>query len=115
MACASYLQRREGRYSIQIRFSTAVAGLIGRPLYRASLKTTCYREAKLRLVEVLAWFHRMNDSIDYPSLFAKNVRTLEGYLKDEWPISSERLIARQRYEELLKNSHVTRAPVLRAR
>ena len=103
MACASYLQRREGRYSVQIRFSTAVAGLIGKPLYRASLKTTCYREAKLRLVEVLAWFHRMNDSIDYPSLFAKNVRTLDGYLKDEWPISSERLVARQRYEELLKN------------
>ncbi|SON56631.1 hypothetical protein HDIA_3090 [Hartmannibacter diazotrophicus] len=64
MARASYLQRREGRYYLQIRFSRSVAALFGKEQYRSSLKTTCYKEAKLRLTEVLSWFHRMNDALD---------------------------------------------------
>ena len=103
MARASYLARRDGRYFMQVRFAVQCAPLVGKPLYRASLGTSDYRLARLRLSECLGWFHRMNDSIDYPSLFQKNIAELRTYLQDAWPISDERLFARKSYEELLKN------------
>lgn len=103
MARVSYLTRRDGRYSIQIRFPVSLARHIGHPLYRASLRTSDYRTAKARLNECLAWFQHMNDVIDYPHLFALNVRELRMYLADQWPIGEDRLFARKQYEELLKN------------
>ncbi|WP_336054916.1 DUF6538 domain-containing protein [Nitratireductor sp. CH_MIT9313-5] len=103
MACASYLSRRDGRYYLQVRLGRTPARLLGKQLYRVSLRTSNYREARIRLSEHLGWIHRMNDSIDYVSLFQKNVRELEAYLQDPWPLSPERLQARQNYEELLKN------------
>ncbi|MEN5246158.1 hypothetical protein [Brucella pseudintermedia] len=103
MARSSYLAKRDGRYHVQIRFSSTVAPLIGRPLYRASLQTGDYRVALLRLSEFLGWFHRMNGSVDYVSLFQKNMIELQRYLSDQWPITDERLYARKNYEELLKN------------
>ncbi|SFJ47480.1 tyrosine-type recombinase/integrase [Aerobium aerolatum] len=103
MARTSYLARREGRYFMQARFAVQCAPLIGKPLYRASLGTSDYRTARMRLLECLGWFHRMNDSVDYTSLFQKNVAELRAYLQDCWPISDERLFARRSYEELLKN------------
>ncbi|WP_274426492.1 site-specific integrase [Chelativorans sp. YIM 93263] len=88
---------------MQVRFAVQCAPLVGKPLYRASLRTSDYRLARMRLSECLVWFHRMNESIDYPSLFKKNVVELRTYLQDVWPISNERLFARRNYEELLKN------------
>jgi len=95
MARASYLARRDGRYFMQVRFAVQCAPLVGKPLYRASLGTSDYRLARLRLSECLGWFHRMNDSVDYTSLFQKNVAELRAYLQDGWPISDERLFARR--------------------
>ncbi|WP_349365559.1 MAG: hypothetical protein ABL311_11325 [Nitratireductor rhodophyticola] len=103
MACASYLTRREGRYYLQVRLGRTPARLLGKQLYRVSLRTSNYREARIRLSEHLGWIHRMNDSVDYVSLFQKNVRQLETYLQQQWPITSEQLQARQNFEELLKN------------
>lgn len=51
----------------------------------------------------MSWVTRMNDTIDYVSLFQTNAEQLRAYLADSWPISQERLVARQQYEELLKN------------
>jgi integrase len=103
MALPSYLSRREGRYYIQVRFSRPVAAIVGKNLYRASLRTADYRQARLRLSECIGWVHRMNESTDYVSLFEKNAIQLRLYLADRWPITDERLEARQHYEELLKN------------
>jgi len=103
MALPSYLFRREGRYYLQARLSRPLAELTGRSLYRASLRTADYRQARLRLAECMGWFHRMNESVDYVGLFAKNVAELRRYLADAFPISEERLVARRNYEELLKN------------
>lgn len=103
MALPSYLSRREGRYYLQVRLARPVASIMGRPLYRASLRTTEYRQARLRLAECMGWLHRMNESVDYVTMFQKNAAELQRYLTDQWPIAEERLVARQRYEELLKN------------
>lgn len=103
MARTSYLTRRDGRYYVQARFSRHVAAFLGRHLYRASLRTADYRQARKRLAECMAWVHRMNESIDYVSLFQKNAVELRAYLRDAWPVSEERLVARRNYEELLKN------------
>jgi hypothetical protein len=77
--------------------------MAGRKLYRATLRTANYRQARQRLVECMSWVTRMNDTIDYVSLFQMNAVQLRTYLADSWPISEERLLARQQYEELLKN------------
>jgi hypothetical protein len=103
MARTSYLMRREGRYYVQARLARHVATIAGRALYRASLRTADYRQARQRLVECMTWVHRMNDTVDFVSLFQKNALQLRHYLADAWPISEERLVARRNYEELLKN------------
>ena len=103
MARTSYLMRREGRYYVQARLARHVAMVAGRKLYRASLRTADYRQARHRLVECMTWIHRMNDTIDYVSLFEKNALQLRQYLADAWPVSAERLVGRRNYEELLKN------------
>lgn len=103
MARTSYLTRREGRYYVQARLSRPLAKFLGRELYRASLRTADYRQARKRLAECMNWVHRMNDSVDFVSLFQKNAYELRHYLADSWPISQERLVARRNYEELLKN------------
>ena len=51
----------------------------------------------------MTWVTRMNDTIDYVSLFQKNTGQLQVYLSDAWPIAEERFVARRNYEELLKN------------
>ena len=86
MACASCLSRREGRYYLQVRLSAPVASLVGRPLCRVSMRTSDYRQARLRHSEHTGWIHRMNDRTDYVSLFQKNVRELRNYLLDAWPL-----------------------------
>ena len=103
MARTSYLMRREGRYYVQARLARHVATIAGRVLYRASLRTADYRQARQRLVECMTSVHRMNDTVDFVSLFQKNAQQLRQYLGDAWPISEERLVARRNYEELLKN------------
>jgi integrase len=103
MALPSYLSRREGRYYLQVRLARPLASLAGMPLYRASLRTADYRQARLRLGECMGWLNRMNESIDYVSLFEKNTVQLRTYLADVFPFPEERLVARRNYEELLKN------------
>ena len=103
MAQASYLSRREGRYYLQVRFGPLVARLMGRQLYRASLRTADYRCARLRVSECIGWLHRMNDTTDFVTLIELNVRELRTYLADSWPVAKDRLEARRNYEELLKN------------
>jgi integrase len=103
MALPSYLSRREGRYYLQVRLAPQMAHMFGRQLFRASLRTADYRQARRRLSECMGWFHRMNDSTDFVALFQRNVVELQRYLQDSWPISDERLFARKSYEELLKN------------
>jgi hypothetical protein len=103
MARVSYLARREGRYYLQVRCSHVVAGLLNQPLFRTSLRTADYRQARRRAAECLGWVYGMNDSIDFAALFAKNVRQLQTYLSDPLPLSDDRLFARRSYEEMLKN------------
>jgi integrase len=103
MARISYLTRREGRYYVQVRLARHVAAMAGRPLYRASLRTADYRQARQRLLECMSWVIRMNESTDYVSLIEQNAMNVRSYLRDSWPISTNRLIARQHYEEMLKN------------
>lgn len=103
MAIASYLQRRTGRYYLQIRLSAAPSRMFGKTIYRKSLGTSSYREAQLRLSEILGWFHKMNHSVDYPHLIGLNLIQLREYLQDSWPLSHERLFARRAYEEMFKN------------
>lgn len=103
MALASYLSRREGRYYLQVRLAPQLASIVGRQLYRASLRTADYRQARMRLTECMGWVHRMNESTDFVTLLQKNVVELQRYLQDAWPVTDERLFARKNYEELLKN------------
>lgn len=103
MARASYLARREGRYYLQVRCSHLVATLLNQPLFRTSLRTADYRQARRRVAECLGWIYGMNDSIDYPALFEKNARQLQTYLADRLPLDEDRLFARRSYEEMLKN------------
>jgi hypothetical protein len=51
MARVSYLARREGRYYLQVRCSHVVAGLLNQPLFRTSLRTADYRQARRRVAE----------------------------------------------------------------
>ena len=99
MAIASYLMRREGRYSLQIRQSRFLVSIIGRPLYRASLMTSDYGVAKTRLVGCLLWFHPMNNARDNDDLYFEIQRRVDDYLLDTMPIDQDRLIARQKFDE----------------
>lgn len=105
MALPSYMSRREGRYYLQVRFARPLAKLTGVSLFRASLRTSDYRQARLRLAECLTWVHRMNEIKyeDYVGLFQKNITELRQYVADALPLSEARLVARQLYEETLKN------------
>lgn len=103
MARPSYLIRRDGRYSIQIRLPKLLASLTGTCLYRKSLQTSDYTIARLRLSESMLWILRMIDAPDYASLFSKNIIELRNYLNEQPPFSDEKLFARKNYEELLKN------------
>lgn len=51
----------------------------------------------------MSWLARMNETSDYVSLVEQNAMNLRSYLRDSWPISMSRLVARQQYEEMLKN------------
>lgn len=103
MARVSYLARREGRYYLQVRCSHVVATLLNQPLFRTSLRTADYRQARRRVAECLGWIYGMNDSVDFAALFEKNARQLQTYLADRLPLTEDRVFARRSYEELLKN------------
>jgi hypothetical protein len=60
MARTACLTRREGRYYVQARLVPHVAEAAGRTLYRASLRTADYRQARQRLIECMTCVHRMN-------------------------------------------------------
>jgi integrase len=103
MARVSYLTRREGRYYLQVRCSHVLAAALDRSLFRTSLRTADYRQARRRVAECMGWIYGMNDSIDYSALFEKNVRQLRTYLAERVPLDEDRLFARRSYEEMLKN------------
>ncbi|PZM07560.1 site-specific integrase [Rhizobium tubonense] len=99
MAIASYLMRREGRYSLQIRYSRPLAAIIGKPLYRASLMTADYNVAKIRLVKCLQWFLPMNSVRENTQLYNEIARRIDEYLQDSMPLDPDRLLARQKFDE----------------
>jgi hypothetical protein len=68
MARISYPTRREGRYYVQVRLARRVAAMAGRPLYRASLRTADYLQARQRLLECISCVARMNGTRDDSSL-----------------------------------------------
>jgi len=98
VACASYLSRRDGRYYLQVHLSRTPARPMGKQLYRVSLRTSDYRQARIRLSEHLGWIHRMNDSVDYASLFQKNVRELDEDQSNYCVQTSSRLSRRSRVQ-----------------
>jgi hypothetical protein len=120
MAIASYLMRREGRYSLQIRYSAPLAAIMGRPLHRSSLRTADYRVAQMRLTECLRWVHRMNSWMnagfnvtdddhdpssigEHPTSPLSTMRIaihaqLTEFVSDSWPLELDRLVARQSFE-----------------
>ncbi|MBO0343897.1 site-specific integrase [Roseibium sp. CAU 1637] len=103
MARASYIQRRDGRYHLQIRLSKSLGHMLGKSTYRKSLGTSQYGVAQYRLRECLGWIYSMNESTDYPHLIEMNLFTLREYVSDTWPLSDERLFSRRTYEEMFKN------------
>ncbi|MEP3431108.1 MAG: hypothetical protein ABJL33_00800 [Hyphomicrobiales bacterium] len=103
MALASYIQRRDGRYYLQIRLAPKLSQMLDRSIYRKSLRTSKYVVAQHRLRECLGWIYKLNESIDYPHLIKQNLRLLQDYIKDSWPLSDERLFSRRAYEEMFKN------------
>jgi hypothetical protein len=56
MAHVSYLARREVRYYLQVRCGRTMAGLLNQPLFRTSLRTSDYRQARAALRNVGAGF-----------------------------------------------------------
>jgi hypothetical protein len=52
MAHVSYLARREGRYYLQVRCTRLTAALLNQPLFRPSLRTADYRQARRRMPEL---------------------------------------------------------------
>ncbi|MBW0369995.1 site-specific integrase [Ensifer adhaerens] len=99
MAIASYLMRRGGRYSFQIRYSVRLAAIMRKPLYRASLMTADYSVARFRLAEYLHWFLPMNIAQNPSGLRDQIKRQIEEYLEDPVPIDPDRLAAREKFDE----------------
>src|ERR1700722_7427121 len=78
MARPSYLGRREGgRYFMQIRLGKAAAGLYGKPILRASLRTADFAEARRRLMDSLGWAQELVAAPDLETIG----RVLHGRLK----------------------------------
>lgn len=99
MARPSYLARRDGgRYFLQIRLGKAAAGLYGKPILRASLRTSIFSEARKRLVDNLGWATEVIAAPDLDTLGAVIHGRLKGYTSAGSPASERDLVERTAFE-----------------
>jgi integrase len=93
MARPSYLGRREGgRYFMQIRLGKAAAGLYGKPILRASLRTADFAEARRRLMDGLGWAQHLVAAPDLETIGSVLHDRLTTYVGRP-PAASERMLA----------------------
>jgi len=93
MARPSYLGRREGgRYFMQIRLGKAAAGLYGKPILRASLRTADFAEARRRLMDGLGWAQHLVAAPDLETIGTVLHDRLTTYVGRP-PAASERMLA----------------------
>jgi hypothetical protein len=92
VARPSYLSRRpDGRYYIQLRLGKTAAAIYGRPLFRASLRTSNFQEARRRLVENLEWVMEIVQAPDLEALGEILRHRLGVYVVDGAPGTERRL------------------------
>jgi len=109
MARPSYLARRDGgRYFLQIRLGKAATALYGKPILRASLRTSNFSEARKRLVDNLGWATEVIAAPDLDTLGAVIHGRLKGYGSAGRPASERDLVERTAFE------HHVRAYMARA-
>jgi integrase len=109
VARPSYLSRRpDGRYFIQIRLGKAAAVLYGRALFRASLRTSNFQEARRRLVDNLEWVIEVVEAPDLAALGGILHHRLGVYIVDGAPESERRLAERLAFEHQVRN-YISRA------
>ena len=103
MARPSYLARRDGgRYFLQIRLGKAAAGLYGKPILRASLRTSIFSEARKRLVGNLGWATEVIAAPDLDTLGAVIHGRLKGYTSAGSPASERDLVERTAFEHQVR-------------
>jgi hypothetical protein len=68
MGRISYLTRQDGRYYVQARLARHFASMAGRKLYRATLGTADYQQARQRLVESMSWVEHSGRPAPLPSV-----------------------------------------------
>lgn len=104
MARPSYLGRRPGgRYYIQMRLGKTAAAIYGRPLLRASLRTSDFKEARRRLVENLGWVMEVVQAPDLEALGGILCDRLGVYVGDGAPETERRLAERLAFEHQVRN------------
>lgn len=104
MARPGYLSRREGgRYYLQIRLGKTQAALYGRPILRASLKTSDFAEARRRLVDNLGWVQEIIAAPDLEALGQVMSARLQGYAKLGAPTTERSLTERTAYEHQVRH------------
>lgn len=93
MSRPSYLSRRgDGGYFIQIRLGKPAADLFGLPLFRVSLRTSNYAEARRRLVNNLPWVQELIDAPDLEAMGELFDARLRRYV-DRGSPTDERLLS----------------------
>ena len=104
MARPSYLGRRpDGRYYIQMRLGKTAAALFGRPLFRVSLRTGSFQEARRRLVDNLEWVKEVVQAPDLEALGNILHHRLGIYVVDGAPENERRLAERLAFEHQVRN------------
>ena len=104
VARPSYLSRRpDGRYYIQLRLGKTAAAIYGRPLFRASLRTSNFQEARRRLVENLEWVMEIVQAPDLEALGEILRHRLGVYVVDGAPGTERRLAERLAFEHQVRN------------
>lgn len=110
MARPSYLSRRPGgRYYLQIRLGKRAAALYGRPVLRASLRTSDFDEARKRLMDSLGWAQELVSAPDLKVAGTLISHRLLRYTATSGPTDERALAERVAYEhqvrQFLTRSH----------
>ncbi|MCK9916499.1 site-specific integrase [Microbacteriaceae bacterium K1510] len=110
MARPSYLSRRPGgRYYLQIRLGKRAAALYGRPVLRASLRTSDFDEARKRLMDSLGWAQELVSAPDLSAAGTLIRHRLLKYAAAGGPTDERALAERMAYEnqvrQFLMRSH----------
>lgn len=104
MARPGYLSRREGgRYYLQVRLGKTQEVLYGRPILRASLKTSDFAEARRRLVDNLGWVQEIIAAPDLDALGQVLSARLQGYARLGAPTTERSLTERAAYEHQVRH------------